>query len=97
MKAIEDAGKTGQILVGGFDGSPESLKAVMDGKISVMAVQPLYTHGAMVAEQMFEFLKNKKQPETVSTDCPLVTTENASTEAPKYLSACFGPTAEFPK
>jgi ABC-type sugar transport system substrate-binding protein len=97
MKAIEDAGKAGEILVGGFDGSPESLKAVMDGRINVMAVQPLYTHGMMVAEQMFEWLVNGVEPESVSTDCPLVTTENAETEAPKYLEACFGPTAEFPE
>lgn len=97
MKAIDDAGKTGQILVGGFDGSPESLQAVMDKKISVMAVQPLYTHGTMLAQQMFDFLKSGKAGETISTPCPLVTLENAATEAPKYLSACFGPSAKFPK
>jgi ribose transport system substrate-binding protein len=97
MKAIEDAGKQDEILVGGFDGSPESLKAVMDGRINVMAVQPLYTHGMMVAEQMYEWLVNGVEPESISTDCPLVTTENAETEAPKYLEACFGPTAEFPE
>jgi ribose transport system substrate-binding protein len=97
MKAVEDAGLTGKILVGGFDGSPESLKAVIDGKINVMAVQPLYSHGQLVAQQMYDFLVNGKQPESVSTDCPLVTTENAETEAPKYLEACFGPTAKFPQ
>jgi len=97
MKAVEDAGKSGQILVGGFDGSPESLKAVVDGRINVMAIQPLYTHGAMVAQQMYDFLVNGKTPETISTPCPLVTTENAATEAEKYLAACFGPTATFPE
>lgn len=96
VKAIEDAGKAGKILVGGFDGSPESLKAVKDGRINVMAIQPLYTHGGMVAQQMFDFLTSGKQPETISTPCPLVTTENAATEAVKYLAACFGPTAKFP-
>ena len=95
-KAVLDAGKKDQILVGGFDGSPESLKAVQDKKIDVMAVQPLYTHGKMVADQMYQYLKNGKAPETVSTDCPLVTSENGATEAPKYLEACFGPTAKFP-
>jgi len=97
IKAVLDAGKSDQILVGGFDGSPESLKSVMDGKIDVMAVQPLYTHGAMVAEQMYEYLVNGTEPKSVSTDCPLVTSENAKTEAPKYLEACFGPTAKFPE
>jgi ribose transport system substrate-binding protein len=97
LKAIEDAGKLGQILVGGFDGSPESLKAVKDGKMNVMAIQPLYYHGTIVAQQMYDYLVNGKQPESVSTDCPLVTTENAATEAEKYLSDCFGPTAKFPE
>jgi len=97
LKAIEDAGKSGQILVGGFDGSPESLKAVKDGRINVMAIQPLYYHGTIVAQQMFDFLTSGKQPETVSTPCPLVTTENAATEAQKYLADCFGPTAKFPE
>lgn len=97
MKAVLDAGKQDQILLGGFDGSPESLKAVMDGKINVMAVQPLYTHGAMVAQQMYDFFTKDKTPASISTDCPLVTTENADTEAPKYLEACFGPTAKFPE
>ena len=97
MKAVLDAGKEDQILLGGFHGSPESLKAVMDGKINVMAVQPLYTHGAIVAQQMYDFFTEGKAPASISTDCPLVTTENADTEAPKYLEACFGPTAKFPQ
>ena len=97
LKAIEDAGKLGQILVGGFDGSPESLKAVKDGKMNVMAIQPLYYHGTIVAQQMYDWLVNGKKPESVSTPCPLVTTENAATEAEKYLADCFGPTAKFPE
>jgi len=97
MKAVEDAGKVEEILVGGFDGSPESLKAVLDGKINVMAIQPLYYHGTIVAQQMFDFFVNGTQPETVSTDCPLVTTENAAAEAEQYLSALHGPTATFPE
>jgi len=97
MKAIEDAGKLGEIMVGGFDGSPESLKAVVDGRINVMAIQPLYYHGTIVAQQMFDFLTNGTEPETVSTDCPLVTTENAATEAETFLASVFGPTAKFPE
>ena len=97
MKAIIDSGKQDQILLGGFDGSPESLKAVKDGKIDVMAVQPLYTHGSMVAEQMAVYFNDGIAPESVSTPCPLVTRENAATEAVKYLEACFGPTAKFPE
>jgi len=97
LKAIEDAGKSGEILVGGFDGSPESLQAVLDERINVMAIQPLYYHGTIVAQQMFDYLTDGTQPESISTDCPLVTLENAATEAEQYLSALYGPTATFPE
>ena len=97
VKAVEDAGKIGEIIVGGFDGSPESLQAVLDGKINVMAIQPLYKHGTIVAQQMYDFLVNGVEPETVSTDCPLVTTENAAEEAAGYLVDLSGPTAKFPE
>ena len=65
--------------------------------MNVMAIQPLYKHGTIVAQQMFDWLTSGKKPESVSTDCPLVTTENAATEAEKYLADCFGPTAKFPE
>lgn len=97
MRAVLDAGKKDEILVGGFDGSAESLKAVIDGDIDVIAIQPVYDHGGIVAEQMDEFLRNGVEPETVSTDCPLVTTENAAAEAADYLDSLAGPTAEFPE
>jgi ribose transport system substrate-binding protein len=96
MKAIQDAGKGGKILLGGFDGSPESLKAVKDGKINVMAIQPLYYHGTLIAQEMYDYFTSGKTPETFSTPCPLVTTENAATDAAKYLSQLYGPTAKFP-
>ncbi len=97
MRAVLDAGKKDQILVGGFDGSPESLKAVMDGDIDVIAIQPLYDHGGIVAEQMDQFLRDGVAPVSVSTDCPLVTTENAAAEAADYLVSLSGPTAKFPE
>ncbi len=91
MKAIQDAGREDVIVLGGFDGSPESLAATKDGKISVMAIQPLYTHGQMIAQQMYDFLKDGKAGEKVSTPCPLVTVENAADTVDEVLDSTFGP------
>lgn len=91
MKAIQDAGRQDVIVLGGFDGSPESLSATKDGKIGVMAIQPLFTHGQMISQQMFDFLKDGKAGEKVSTPCPLVTFENAAETVDGVLDSTFGP------
>lgn len=94
MKAIQDAGRADQIILGGFDGSPESLKAVQDGKINVMAIQPAYKHGSIVAEQMFNFLVKGETVESMSTPCPLATIENAAETVPMVLQDTYGPAAK---
>ena len=91
MKAIQDAGRKDVIVLGGFDGSPESLSATEEGKIDVMAIQPLYQHGNMISEQMFAFLSDGTPGEKVSTPCPLVTVENAKDTVADVLDSTFGP------
>ena len=93
MKAIQDAGRKDVIVLGGFDGSPESLAATQEAKIDVMAIQPLYTHGNMIAEQMFAYLTDGTAGEKVSTPCPLVTVENAKDTVAEVLDSTFGPDA----
>ena len=61
-----------------------------------MAIQPLYEHGTIVAQQMFDYLTSGKQPETISTDCPLVTTENAATDAQGFLAISIWPNCQVP-
>lgn len=91
MKAIQDAGRQDEIILGGFDGSPESLNAVLDGTINVMAIQPAYRHGAIMAEQMYASLVDGESVESVSTDCPLCTTQNAEESVPTVMAETFGP------
>jgi ABC-type sugar transport system substrate-binding protein len=91
MQAIKDAGRQKDIILGGFDGSPESLQAVLDGGIQVMAIQPAYRHGAILAEQMYAHLVKGESVKSISTDCPLVTTQNAKESVPKVMAETFGP------
>lgn len=90
-KAIQDSGKKDVIVLGGFDGSPESIAAVKNKEIDLMAIQPAYHHGQLIADQMFAFLKDGTPGEKVSTDCPLVTVDNAATEADKIMDMLYGP------
>jgi ABC-type sugar transport system substrate-binding protein len=91
MQAIKDAGRQKEIILGGFDGSPESLNAVLNGSINLMAIQPAYRHGAIMAEQMYAYLVKGETVKSVSTDCPLCTTENAKESVPKVMAETFGP------
>jgi ABC-type sugar transport system substrate-binding protein len=90
MQAIKDAGRN-DIILGGFDGSPESLQAVLDGNINVMAIQPAYRHGAILAEQMYAYLIKGEAVKSISTECPLCTTQNAKESVPKVMADTFGP------
>jgi ABC-type sugar transport system substrate-binding protein len=91
MQAIKDAGRQNDIILGGFDGSPESLQAVLDGGINVMAIQPAYKHGAILAEQMYAHLVKGESVQSLSTPCPLCTTQNAKESVPVVLADTFGP------
>jgi ABC-type sugar transport system substrate-binding protein len=91
MQDIKDAGRQNDIILGGFDGSPESLQAVLDGDINVMAIQPAYKHGAILAEQMYGNLVKGEAVQSVSTPCPLCTTQNAKESVPVVLADTFGP------
>jgi ABC-type sugar transport system substrate-binding protein len=91
MQAVKDAGRQNDIILGGFDGSPESLQAVLDAGINVMAIQPAYKHGAILAEQMYASLVKGESVESISTPCPLCTTQNAKESVPVVLADTFGP------
>ena len=93
MKAVEDSGRKDVIVLGGFDGSPESIGAVKDGEIDLMAIQPAYHHGELIAEQMNAYLVDGTPGEKVSTECPLVTVDNVATEGDKVMGMLYGPEA----
>jgi ABC-type sugar transport system substrate-binding protein len=91
MQAIKDAGRQNDVILGGFDGSPESLQAVLDGGIQVMAIQPAYKHGAILAEQMHAYLIKGESVQSISTPCPLCTTQNGKVSVPVVLADTFVP------
>lgn len=79
VAAIDAAGKTGDIIVAGFDGSPDAVDAIKKGTLLATGLQPAVQISEMAVEQADEFVKNGEasQPEKQSIDCQLINKDNA--------------------
>ena len=79
VAAIDAAGKTGDIIVAGFDGSPDAVEAIKKGTLLATGLQPAVQIAEMAVEQADEFIRTGEasQPEKQSIDCQLITKDNA--------------------
>lgn len=77
--ALNAAGMKDVVVVG-FDGSPDVVSSILKDEIEATVLQPASTIAAMAVTQADEYVKNGKasQPEKQSVDCVLVTKANAS-------------------
>ncbi|MCI9887068.1 D-ribose ABC transporter substrate-binding protein [Micrococcales bacterium 31B] len=90
IQAIEAAGKMAQIKVLGFDGSPDAVQAVKDGKLVATVLQPIVTGTQQAVADAAKFIETGEAPATekVSIDCVLINKDNADkVTAPFTLSA----------
>lgn len=74
------AAKLDGVIVVGFDGSPDALRAIEAGTIHATVLQPAALIAEMAVTQAADFLKNKTtgKPEKQAIDCMLVTKANVS-------------------
>ncbi len=77
--AVKSAGVR-NILITGFDGSPDVLAAIRRGEIQATALQPAVLIATMAVNQADRFLKtgDTGRPELQMIPCDLVTKENAN-------------------
>ena len=79
VAAVQQAGKTGDILVIGFDGSPDAVKTIQGGSMLATGMQPAVDIAKMAVEQADAYIKNgetgKKEKQLV--DCVLIDKSNA--------------------
>src|SRR5215218_8259951 len=54
VAAVEAAGLTGQVTVAGFDGSPDAVQAIKDGKLLATGLQPAVQIAELAVEQADE-------------------------------------------
>jgi erythritol transport system substrate-binding protein len=79
VAAVKAAGKTGKVVIAGFDGSPDAVAAVKSGDLLATGLQPAVLIAQLAVEQADEFIRTGKtsKPEKQSIDCALVNKENA--------------------
>jgi erythritol transport system substrate-binding protein len=78
VAALKAAKKTDVVVVG-FDGSPDAIAQIKAGAMHATALQPAALSAQMAVEQADKFIKTGStgQPEKQSIDCELITKENA--------------------
>jgi len=76
--ALKAAGMK-NVMVVGFDGSPDVIAAIKAGEIKATVMQPAALISRMAVEQADKYLKAGKgdKPEKQAIDCELITRENA--------------------
>ena len=78
IEAIAAAGKTGKIMVVGFDALPEAREAVQKGMMEATIAQSPMEMGAIAVESACRLLRGETVPQDVSVKIQLVTRENIS-------------------
>lgn len=78
VAAVDAAGLTGKVTVAGFDGSPDAVAALKEGKLLATGLQPA-VQIEMAVEQADAFIRTGEsgQPEKQSVDCVLIDASNA--------------------
>jgi erythritol transport system substrate-binding protein len=81
--ALKAAGK-GNVIVVGFDGSPDVAQSIKAGEIKATVLQPVVKLSEMAVEQADQYIKTGKadKPEKQSIDCVLINSDNVG----KYTS-----------
>lgn len=78
VAAVDAAGLTGEIIVAGFDGSPDAAAAIAEGTLLATGLQPAVLIAEMAVEQADEFIRTGTTglPEKQSVDCILIDASN---------------------
>ncbi len=85
IAALKKAGKLKDVVVGGFDGSPDAVAAVKAGELAYTVLQPVAIFSEEAVKQADSFIRTGKtgaKSEKQLFDCLLITKDNVS----KYSS-----------
>lgn len=81
IEAIDARGKTGKILVVGFDAGKEALQAIQQGRIRAAVAQRPFLMGKLGVEAAYKAARGEQVEKRIDTGTELVTAENVE----KYL------------
>jgi len=81
VAAVEAAGLTGKVIIAGFDGSPDAVAAITDGKLLATGLQPAVLISQLAVQQADAFITDGEtgEDEKQSIDCVVINAANADT------------------
>nr|WP_281430410.1 D-ribose ABC transporter substrate-binding protein [Salinicola acroporae] len=85
IAALKEAGKLDDVVVGGFDGSPDAVDAVKSGELAYTVLQPVAIFSKAAVQMADKFITTGEtgvQGEKHLFDCILITPDNVD----KYVS-----------
>lgn len=79
IAALKESGKLDGVIVGGFDGAPDAVSAVVAGEMAYTVLQPVAVFSKEAVVLADTFIRTGEAPETEkqSFDCILITKDNA--------------------
>lgn len=79
VAAVDAAGLTGKVIIAGFDGSPDAVAAIKEGKMLATGLQPAVHIAQLAVEQADSFIRtgDSGAEEKQSIDCVLIDSTNA--------------------
>lgn len=78
IAALKEADAFDDIIVGGFDGSPDAIDSIKDGELAYTVLQPVAEFAEAAVEMADDYIKNGTEPEEEKQafDCILITPDN---------------------
>lgn len=79
VAAVEAAGLTGKVVIAGFDGSPDAVAAIAEGKLLATGLQPAVLISQLAVQQADRFITTGEtgEDEKQSIDCVVINAGNA--------------------
>lgn len=79
VAAVEAAGLTGKVVIAGFDGSPDAVAAIKEGKLLATGLQPAVLISQLAVQQADAFITDGEtgEDEKQSIDCVVINAANA--------------------
>jgi ABC-type sugar transport system substrate-binding protein len=89
MPAIDTSGKRGQLIHVGFDGSPEAVQAIKDGKLAAASMQQPVLMGREAFKATLAIMEKKPVEKKVVVPTILVTAENVNQIEPQLVDTVY--------
>jgi ribose transport system substrate-binding protein len=76
---LKEQGKSGKILLGGFDDLPDTLAAIKEGTVQFCIAQKTYKMGWLSVEKLLDAMAGKPIPKEIDTGVLIITKDNVNT------------------